>query len=710
MIDDHLKPRITAFNNKRTTQPFNGRFPDYLRAVVVDTNDPLNIGRVRFRCPELHDKDMAARDCPWAEPVPDMGGPNAGDWKSPAINDIIFIAFEKGDARAPIYVGAADATRRRNYPLESVHIETPFFVDAVGSKVGSNNPPKDFDEDYLPKDGRPMSRGWKDRYGNYIIFSSVGYFPSSHEKPSTPLGTDPNANTTLNADKAPEVNAPDVKHVSIVTKLGHICTMSDVGYDWKKASENSPVTGPGSDTGEFTGDFYEDEEYEVKRHKFIQKLINENASSGVDQRRLSYRTRAGHYFEMRDVGWNKSRAGEYTSDRRDISSSGKDQRWIKIATKGGHLLQLVDIGFDPENDNYYNRNLLEEVGPYHEEDELSDDARQIRMVTRYGFKLALDDRGSSDVDAEGKETPRGNGFLIKGRRTKTKSSDDKTTSSSSSSGSGHGFGLEFNEKDPLNSMKMYTPNDQVIELNDKEEFVAITTSTPHEVSRPRQGLKNNEFALSSARQSNNDEKTFHIILDKKNEYSRVGTPADQTLELRDKEEWSEYRDSEDRGIMLSKAKQLAVFRSKIDAFVMVDDSGKQLIIQNNEGKIQIYCSGPMEFISDDRIDFKANKINFRAKSEINITSSGISGKIANGAAGFTGDLKANNLFAFIPEGEKPAHVAGKGIAKASPVGGATPNPEKIEKTREDITPEEGERGKAPNMPSSPVDESVVNGS
>lgn len=738
-MDDHLQRVIAQFNSKRKRQPMNGRFPNYLRAVVVETNDPLNMGRVRFRCPELHDKDIPVKFCPWAEPAKNhVGGQNGGDWSPPIIGHYIFITFEKADPRVPLYVSAADPTLRRNYPLESVHTRTPGYLDADGSVAEGDNPPDDFDRDYLPKDQRPMSRGWKDPYGNLIGLYGTGFVPSSHRIPPAPAGMDPTTSAELSAGSKPKVNEPDYKTMTMITKLGHQVVVSDIGYEWDStvkddketvADDNQEVeveVGDGDEPadaeikasktrGEFTGDFEADKDFEVKRWKYLQKLISEGESKDSDQRRYSIRTRAGHYFEMRDVGWNKTRAGEFTDESRIISDTDKDERWIKMATKGGHLLQLMDVGFDPENDNNYKGDLLDDVGEWHEEDEWGADKRQIRLVSRHGFKLAIDDRGSSDTSGED-ESPHGNGILLKTRRGSSKAQDDMQTIATQNGGGGGGRGhyLELSDKDEVNAIKLGTPNDQLIEINDKYKFISINTEVPHEVNREWKGLKDNEFTLSSARMNQAAElETFHLILDKENEFGRFKTPKAQGLEMRDKEELVDLRDEEDRGLFLSKSRGFSVFRSmeNRNSFLLIDDNNKVVLLQNNDGKIQVYSNEAIELVSDTEINMKAPKINLRARDEINITASGISGKVANGKLGVTGDVHADNVRAFIPEGERPLHIDGKGIAKPEPIAGNTPNITKDERERSDLSPKQDteELGLAPNMPKKPVDESVIRG-
>ena len=63
------------------------RFPGHYRAMVVETNDPLNINRVRFKCPDMHDFDLLPEYCPWAVPSPEFGGLRTGRFVHACIGD-----------------------------------------------------------------------------------------------------------------------------------------------------------------------------------------------------------------------------------------------------------------------------------------------------------------------------------------------------------------------------------------------------------------------------------------------------------------------------------------------------------------------------------------------------------------------------------------------------------------------------------------------
>ena len=196
------------------------RFPGWYRGVVVETNDPLGLRRTRVKIPDLYNNGVKTEDVMWCVPADWMGGRGAGSFTHPMIDDIVYVSFEKQHPYGPIWTSAADATRRRPYSLWSVYTPSPAPISEDGE---AESPPSDHLKEYLPQDGRPMSTGWQDRYGNYLVMSSVGYFPKSHETKPAPVGTDALAMRDFEVNKnPPKANDPDGKFFVRGTKYGHI--------------------------------------------------------------------------------------------------------------------------------------------------------------------------------------------------------------------------------------------------------------------------------------------------------------------------------------------------------------------------------------------------------------------------------------------------------------------------------------------------------
>ena len=80
------------------TEPnFFGKY----RGVVTDTLDPLMIGRVRARVPDV----MGERESGWALPCAPFGGNKVGFFAVPAVGAGVWVEFEHGDPDKPIWTG-----------------------------------------------------------------------------------------------------------------------------------------------------------------------------------------------------------------------------------------------------------------------------------------------------------------------------------------------------------------------------------------------------------------------------------------------------------------------------------------------------------------------------------------------------------------------------------------------------------------------------
>lgn len=73
--------------------------------IVVDVKDPDGQGRVKVMLP-WSEQPGAARFEAWARLAVPMAGNNRGMWFIPDVDDEVVVAFEGGDARRPIVIGA----------------------------------------------------------------------------------------------------------------------------------------------------------------------------------------------------------------------------------------------------------------------------------------------------------------------------------------------------------------------------------------------------------------------------------------------------------------------------------------------------------------------------------------------------------------------------------------------------------------------------
>jgi len=583
--EDNLDILFARFGERRNTD-LHHRFSGWYRAIVEETNDPLNIRRCRVRIPELHNIDTEVEMLPWAIPAPWSGGINAGSFAHPAIKDVVYVCYEKNHPYVPIFCAAGDPTRRQMYPLWSNYIKSPLAVTEDGEPASE---PDDHLKKFLPKDGRPMSMGFTDRYGHFLLFNAHGFFPKTHEAKPTPLGTDAVSKGDFSAQVAkPEVNEPDLKYIAMGTKYGHTAVFGDQGYQWKE---------------EFEGDYDQDQGFEVDRYKYLLKYFNEQEEKDRDQRRIDIRTRLGHQFEMRDVGWDKSRSGEYQGQKTIGDSKDRDERWVKLRSKGGHLIECLDKGFEPVSDNFYKKLNNSEFGIEHDkEDQIGDDSRMIRLITRHGNMMVLDDRGTSPTAAE-QETPHGNGVLVRTRK---------------------GFQMQMCDKPDLDHIMFATPKNQCFEINDETQYIVLSTSQSDELhTRVRDNeIKSrppwiNKKGLVNDPESN----TCHLKLDKINDYCRLKVPDGAGFEVRGKKspcgQWTETRDSENRAIWMSVIDQWLLIRNKSgELFIVFDDNDDALMIRNEKDKIIVHAKKDIHIKSDEgNICFEAPKgeIGFKAK-------------------------------------------------------------------------------------------------
>jgi len=684
-IRDELSKVYGKFYYDRQQKVLYDRFPGLYRALVVETNDPLNMYRIRFKMPEMHNFDLKPEDCPWATSAFEHGGKSTGSWSSPSIGDIVWVSFEKQHPYGPVWLGHAEPTRRRFYKLHALYQKTQIYVDEEGK-------PQEVDEipwipDYVSKDGRPYSSGWKDRYGNLFIMGSTGFFPKEHDLEPAPTGTDAIAESEFEEQKnKPEKNEPDRKLMAMASKYGHYMNIGDQGYDRKE---------------EFEGDHEEDYNKKKEREDKIIRLLNEDEPKGTerDQRRMEWRTSYGHKFELRDVGWaqiepeSKSRADDLFEEENHQSEFDKrDERWLKLRTKGGHILQFMDMGNDPSKDVFIRRKRVDEIGgSVDEEDDhwQGRDARQMRFVTRYGFKFVMDDRGSDEIDAEGKEVPRGNGWLHKGRR------DDR------------GFGWEVNEKDELNRSQFYSPKSKIIEINDRYDYIISNTDMRELISRPWEKLKENEFATAIAMTYNPEEDTFHSKQDLANEYVRHKTPIDgglnQGFEARNErpgnEVWAEVNDRDNRAVICFSSRRFASIHDPTEQkYLVLDDNTQMILVHDLLGDIHIHSAANVKIKADANIHCEAAGDYTIRSSRFVVNASGTEFVVDGAGFGANKPMFAPKSFA-VHEGCFPGPRAGPPSPKSgfAPPVPAVPAPPQ--------TPDD--RGKTHNGPFEEVEEKVI---
>lgn len=114
----------------------SGQFNGIYRGIVVDNNDPLQAGRVKVRAiPMFMGVDDEA--LPWAVLAdPNMGGlSNIGGSDIPVIDSHVFLFFEAGDHRYPVYFAGAPAIRDEIPDIPALSREADETVEVINSKT-----------------------------------------------------------------------------------------------------------------------------------------------------------------------------------------------------------------------------------------------------------------------------------------------------------------------------------------------------------------------------------------------------------------------------------------------------------------------------------------------------------------------------------------------------------------------------------------------
>ena len=71
------------------------------RGIVTDNDDPLSMGRIRARVPDVLGKEKSG----WALPCVPFAGNGMGFYAIPDVDARVWIEFEQGDPDYPIWVG-----------------------------------------------------------------------------------------------------------------------------------------------------------------------------------------------------------------------------------------------------------------------------------------------------------------------------------------------------------------------------------------------------------------------------------------------------------------------------------------------------------------------------------------------------------------------------------------------------------------------------
>lgn len=117
------------------------RYYSVYRAQVVDNKDPQKRGRVKVKVPSLFGDFVLPQ---MVEPIDFRNSATGkGEFFPPDVDDWVFVQFEGGDQRFPLYCGGWHGKAD---------------LDPIFTHLG---------------DGTPQVRGYKDKFGNYWIFDQT---------------------------------------------------------------------------------------------------------------------------------------------------------------------------------------------------------------------------------------------------------------------------------------------------------------------------------------------------------------------------------------------------------------------------------------------------------------------------------------------------------------------------------------------------------
>ena len=84
----------------------------FYRGYVIDNNDPLKLGRIKVRIPQIYGFDenssnyVSSISIPWATPaILQASGNDCGSYIIPDVGSMVFVTFEFKEASKPIYFG-----------------------------------------------------------------------------------------------------------------------------------------------------------------------------------------------------------------------------------------------------------------------------------------------------------------------------------------------------------------------------------------------------------------------------------------------------------------------------------------------------------------------------------------------------------------------------------------------------------------------------
>jgi hypothetical protein len=158
-------------NEPSTLKLIDDNFNSIYRGVVEDNKDPLKAGRVRVRIWGVHNKKknesskegISIDSLPWAEPAyPIFEGSisGVGLWSVPVQGTHVFVFFENGDYRRPIYFACVPGIQPKDMPS--------FPKDEGFYDPNQHNLPSDEYKAYPTDNGKPNDEDCDDAEYNEL--------------------------------------------------------------------------------------------------------------------------------------------------------------------------------------------------------------------------------------------------------------------------------------------------------------------------------------------------------------------------------------------------------------------------------------------------------------------------------------------------------------------------------------------------------------
>jgi len=123
-----------------------GRHYSKYQATVVNTEDPQGQGRVKVSCEQVTGRKGELSL--WAYPSSDFAGPDKGSFFPPNKDDKVWVWFDRGDLRVPMFSGSWWGNRNQDR-------------SAAGSQVP---------QEFATQGGEPTKRGIKTKAGHGLLF------------------------------------------------------------------------------------------------------------------------------------------------------------------------------------------------------------------------------------------------------------------------------------------------------------------------------------------------------------------------------------------------------------------------------------------------------------------------------------------------------------------------------------------------------------